>query len=249
MKDTESTSYSLELINVHKTYKSYYSRGGPNRGPSIFTRKKRKVKVLSNINIAISKGENIGIIGSNGSGKSTLMNIMMGSINPDKGGIVRTQGKMIKLALGLGIDKNLSARDNIYINSSLLGLTFKEIGELFDSIIDFAGIQDFIDMPVKFYSKGMRQRLLFSIAMNANADVYLLDEFFGGVGDKEFRRKSNIAFKKKILEGNTTIIISHSMSIINNYCDRVLWIEKGVIREYGEVNRIVDLYVKFMDSL
>jgi len=201
-----------------------------------------ELKALSNVNLTISKGETFGIVGRNGSGKSTLLNIIMESIRPDKGGIVKTEGKMIRLALGMGIDPNLTARENIYVNGSVIGLSFKRIGEKFDQIIRFAALEGFVDTPVKFFSKGMKQRLLFSIAMHVETEIILLDEFFGGVGDQDFKRKSDEAFKKVIMEGRTIIIVSHSLPIIAKYCKRVAWIHHGRVRALGPAETVLKSY-------
>ena len=235
----------IEIKNVSKTFNS---RSQQSSIRSWLLRQdkqdqaKKMTKALVDINLSIKKGENLGIIGKNGSGKSTLLHIIMGTIEPDKGGEINRDGKLLRLALGMGIDKNLTARDNIYVNGSILGLSFKKIGSIFDEILIFAGLQGKEDIPVKYYSKGMRQRLLFSIAINADADVFLLDEFFGGVGDLEFKRKSNDAFKQKIIEGHTLIVVSHSMSIIKKYCDRTIWIDKGKIRLNDQTDRVIEAY-------
>lgn len=203
---------------------------------------KKEVKALQDINLKVKQGEILGIIGRNGSGKSTLLNIMMEILVPDKGGKVKTKGAMMRLAMGIGIDINLSARDNIYVNGSVIGLSFKKIGKIFNDIISFAGLEEFVDTPVKFYSKGMRQRLLFSISMHAESDIFLLDEFFGGTGDQEFRKKSDLAFKEKILNGKTIVIVSHSMDTIKKYCSRVIWLEKGKVIENGKPEKVVEAY-------
>jgi len=244
----------IELTNISKTFKIREHKLNTIRDfATNFLSKKnsstKTIHALKNINITIREGESLGIIGRNGSGKSTLLNIMMESIAPDKGGKIETQGRMIRLSLGLGVDPNLSARDNIYVNGSLIGLTFDKIGNIFNDILVFADLQEFVDTPVKFYSKGMKQRLLFSIAIHAEADVILLDEFFGGTGDKQFRKKSDQAFKMKILEGKTIVIVSHSMNIINKYCTRTIWIDKGHIVAEGKTVDIVKLYSSEFKSL
>lgn len=203
---------------------------------------RKEIKALNDINLKVRKGEIFGIIGRNGSGKSTLINLIMGTIPPDRTGKISTKGKLMRLSLGLGVDPNLSARDNIYVNGSIIGLSFKKIGSIFDDIIEFAGLEEFINTPVKFYSKGMKQRLMFSIAMHANADIFLLDEFFGGTGDEDFKKKSDIAFRQSILEGRTIVIVSHSMQIISKYCDRTVWLDKGKIVEMGKTEKVVSAY-------
>ncbi len=243
---------AIELKNVSKTFKLKNSKNFSLRRNIFHFNKKHlgqpKLKALEDINLTIYKGETVGIIGRNGSGKSTLINIIMGSISPDIKDSVFTDGKLMRLALGMGVDPNLSARDNIYINGSVIGLSFRKIGSIFYSIIEFADLLDFIDTPVKFYSKGMKQRLLFSIAMHAEADVFLLDEFFGGTGDADFKNKSDYAFKKKILEGRTIIMVSHSMKNIQKYCTRTIWLEKGKIMFEGPSKDVVNSYQKSFKS-
>jgi len=242
----------IELKNILKRFEVYEK--GPKSIREVFFNilklKKSKVKeilALSNVNLTVKKGEILGIIGRNGSGKSTLLNIIMGSIKPTEG-TTFSKGRMIRLALGMGIDPNLTARDNIYLNGSILGLSFKKIGKIFNQIIGFAGLEEFVDTPVKFYSKGMRARLNFSIAMHVESKIILLDEFFGGVGDQDFKKKSDEMFNKKIIEKNTIVIVSHSMSIIEKYCSRCIYIDNGSIILDDKPNSVVDFYLKTFEK-
>jgi len=240
-----SGEIAVQLNSINKSFKLKENRPNSIRETvlGMFSDKKLKsIKALHDINLTITKGESFGIIGRNGSGKSTLLNIIMESIKPDKGGSVFTNGKLIRLALGMGVDINLTARDNIYVNGCVLGLSFKKIGMIFSDIINFAGLKDFIDTPVKFYSNGMKQRLLFSIAMHAEADIFLLDEFFGGTGDRDFKAKSNLAFKEKILEGKTIIIISHNLNIINRYCNNAMMLNHGKVVAIGNTESVIKTY-------
>jgi len=238
---------AVSLKNINKTFRirTAGEKTIRERITNLLTRKRSIIKhihALHAINVDIYKGESFGIIGNNGCGKSTLLNIIMETYKPDKGGQVISEGRMMRLALGLGIDPNLTARDNIYVNGTIIGLPFKKIGKVFSQIIDFAGIEEFIDTPVKFYSKGMKQRLMFSIAMHAEADIFLLDEFFGGTGDQDFKAKSDKAFQDRIIDGKTNIIVSHSMAIIKKHCHRALWIHKGRIKMIGDVNDVINAY-------
>jgi len=242
---------AISLSNVSKTYKVKAKNTDTIRESfrnplQIFGLKYQNIQALNSVNLKISRGEKIGVIGRNGSGKSTLLNIIMGSIPYDEGGTLEKKGKLMRLALGMGIDPNLTGRDNIYVNGSILGLSFKEIGNVFDEIIDFADVHDFINTPVKFYSKGMKQRLLFSIALYAKADVILLDEFFGGTGDEDFKIKSDMAFRDKIMSDRTIVIVSHSMGIIQKHCERVMWLEKGNVMAIGPANEVVRDYREFI---
>lgn len=243
MEDHDNIVISLK--NVSKTYYVSEEKIQTLRMymRSIFhSKKKHSIKALKNVSLEIKQGETFGIIGRNGSGKSTLLNILMDSIKPDPGSKVKTKGRMIRLALGMGVDANLSARDNIYVNASILGLSFKKIGLIFHQIIEYAGLEEFVDTPVKFFSKGMAQRLLFSIAMHAEADIFLLDEFFGGVGDEDFKKKSDESFKKQIVDGKTIILVSHSMGTIAKFCNRVMWLHKGEIKLIGEPKNVIKEY-------
>jgi len=238
--------YVVEVKNLYKTYypKSHHKKSI--REGIFFWRKKSinsgKIEALKDINFSIKEGEFFGIIGRNGSGKSTLLNCLIGSIKPDKGSIVKTKGKLIRLALGMGFDPNLSARDNIYINGSILGLTFKRIGLIFDDIIGFAELEKFVDIPVKNFSSGMMSKLKFSIAVHAEADIFLMDEFFGGVGDQSFRAKSDEVFKNTFLDGRTIIHVSHQMRTISEHCSRVLVLDKGKQIAFGEPKEMLKLY-------
>lgn len=209
---------------------------------NIFSFEGQKVQALKNVNFDVKKGEVFGIVGRNGSGKSTLIRLLMGSINPDNGGKINTNGRKLRLALGMGFDPNLTARDNIYLNGSILGLTFLEIGKIFNSIIEFAELQDFVDTPIKFFSSGMKSRLSFSIAINAKADILLIDEFFGGVGDVQFKKKSGEIFKKAFLNGRTIVFVSHNLNTIKNYCDRVMILNKGEVVNIGNPDLILKEY-------
>lgn len=207
---------------------------------------RKKIKAIDNVDFEINKGEIFGIIGSNGSGKSTLLNLIIGNYRPDKGSSIEVNGRILRLTLGMGVDLNLSGRENIYINGSMIGLTFKQISEKYDEIIDFADLREFENMAVKYYSKGMKSRLLFSIAINANADIFLLDEFFGGVGDENFKAKSNAMFKENITKKNTIVIVTHQMRLIKEYCNRALWLDKGQIKMIGDPQSVVKSYKEFM---
>lgn len=239
-----SDKHSVIIENLNKTF--YPLTKSVTMGEKflqIFNpRKRSKVAALSDINIQIEKGEFLGIIGKNGSGKSTLLKIIIGAIKADKGSKVITNGKIVRLALGMGFDKNLSARDNIYVNGAILGLSFRRIGQLFDEIINFAELRDFVDTPIKFYSNGMRSRLAFSIAMNAEADIYLFDEFFGGVGDLSFRKKSDELFKKMIQNNKTIIHVSHNLQDIKKYSSRVIMLHKGKTITQGHPDEVVPIY-------
>ena len=203
---------------------------------------KDEFKALNDINFSIKKGEFVGIIGKNGSGKSTLLKILAGIYAPSDGR-VEVKGHLVPfLELGVGFNPDLTGRENIFLNGTILGMTRKYIKSKFDEIVDFAEINEFIDLQVKNYSSGMITRLAFSIAIQARAEVYLLDEILA-VGDSQFQKKS----LKKMLElmnsGATVILVSHSMDDIKKYCDRVIFLEKGTIEFDGNVEVGVEKYM------
>ena len=210
--------------------------------------KKRKIQALEPISFDVKKGETFGIIGRNGSGKSTLLNLILGLYPHNQGGSIVVNGKMIKLALGMGFDKQLSGKENIYINGSILGLTFKKIDALFPEIVKFSGLENFMDTKVKFYSKGMKSRLMFAMAVHAESDIFLFDEFFGGVGDELFKQKSEEMFQNAF-KSKTIILVSHNLATIRDYCDRVLLLDKGKCIAMGSTEEILNEYHNLIKNI
>lgn len=212
----------------------------------IFNKNRRstKLQVLKNISFTVKRGEFLGIIGRNGSGKSTLINILMGTLKPDSG-TVEVKGRTIRMALAMGFDHELNARENIYLNGTVLGLSFKQIGSIYNDIIDFAELRDFEFTPLKFYSNGMRTRLAFSVAIYAQADIFLMDEFFGGVGDEIFKYKSEKVFHESLIDGRTIVHVSHNVDMLIKYADNVLFLDKGEIKAYGPPEEVVPFYKEY----
>jgi len=238
------------VINFESVSKTFYINTNPvdsirEKFFNIFSNSNLKtIHALKNASFNISKGDFVGIIGHNGSGKSTLLKLIIGSIQPDKGGKIETTGKIIRLALGMGFDPNLTARDNIYVNGSIMGLSFKEIGKRFDKILTFAGLTNFVDTPIKFYSSGMVSRLAFSISMHIESEVLLIDEFFGGVGDIDFQEKSHKAFTESIIKNKTVLFVSHNLELIQTYCNKVIIFHQGELIFYGNPKESIELYKK-----
>lgn len=241
----------IRLENVSKTFHIRDKETDTIRDglAGLFTRNpKREIKAVDNISIEIPKGEFFGIIGPNGSGKSTLINLMTGAYPPDKGGKVEMNGRFIRLSLGMGFNPELTARQNIYTNASILGVSFKEIGKRFEEILDFSELHDFVNTKVKYFSKGMKSRLQFAIALHADADIFLMDEFFGGVGDKRFNQKCRAVFKKSFVDGRTIILVSHQMRNIKKFCNRVLLLDKGIPVMLGPPDEVIDRYNQILKS-
>lgn len=201
----------------------------------------RTVDALKMMNLQIKKGECFGLIGRNGSGKSTLVRLLAG-VYPTDTGYVQINGSTMLMNLGVGMSHELTARENIYVSGSVLGLKIKEIDEIFDKIIDFAELKDFIDTKIKFFSSGMLARLGFSIAVNAGADIMFLDEIFA-VGDIKFQEKAIKIFEKSWIENKTVVLISHSMAVIQNYCQRVAYLKNGNLEYIGEAATAIKMYL------
>lgn len=236
---------AIQLRNISKTYSVLDKNSQSLHGKviSMFTHtSRRKIKALNNINVEIKKGEFFGIMGHNGSGKSTLLRIMSGAYPPDKGGMIKIQGRFMLLSLGLGFNGQLTARENIYLNASILGLTLKEIGVIFNDIVCFAELYQFVDTQVKYFSTGMAARLKFAIAVYADSDIFLMDEFFGGVGDASFKKKSEKVFHESLIKGKTIVHVSHSVSTIKEYCNRVMLLHQGEIIGIGTPDEIIPEY-------
>ena len=198
-------------------------------------------RALNNINLEINKGEVVGIMGPNGSGKSTLLRVIAGIYAPDDGSI-KVKGKTTLLAgIGTGFQLDLTGRENIKLTGSIFGFSQKEITNMEEKIIDFSGIRDFIDDPIRTYSAGMRARLGFAIISNLEPDILLLDEVMS-VGDHEFRKKSRERIEELIKGDATVVIVSHSKSIIKSMCDRVYGVSNGEIVTDGDLDSAFEFY-------
>lgn len=200
-----------------------------------------KFMALKKLNFEVEKGEFVGIIGSNGSGKTTLLRILAGIYEPTEGE-VSLRGRLVPfLELGVGFNEELPARDSIYLNGVLLGMSKKEVEKRFDDIVDFAEIRDFVDTPLKNYSSGMQVRLAFSIAIQMKADVYLLDEVLA-VGDANFQKKCFNTVEQFKKDGKTILFVSHEMDDIRRFCDRVLVLDKGKMIFDGKTDEAIEVY-------
>lgn len=196
---------------------------------------------LKDINIDVKKGEFFGIVGRNGSGKSTLLKILAGIYQPNKGR-VEIKGKLVPfIELGVGFNPELSGRDNIYLNGALFGFTRTEIDNMYDAIVEFAELKDFMDQKLKNYSSGMQVRLAFSLAIRAESDILLIDEVLA-VGDADFQRKCYAYFKKLKKDKKTVVFVSHDMAAVREYCDRAVLIEDSQIISEGKTDKVTAKY-------
>lgn len=208
---------------------------------NLFNPPKRKdIPALKITSLEIKKGECIGLVGRNGCGKTTLTKVLAG-VYPTDTGYIKIKGSTMLMNLGVGMSHELTARENIYVSGSVLGLKIKEIDVLFDQIVDFAEIQGFLDTKVKFFSSGMMARLAFSIAVNAGADIMFLDEIFA-VGDMKFQEKAIKVFESSWIQGKTVILVSHGMAVIQKYCSRAAFMKNGQIEFFGETEKAIELY-------
>lgn len=208
----------------------------------------RDFKALDNVSFDVYKGEVIGIIGTNGSGKSTLLRIVSGALKPTSGSVLVNRRKLQLLTLGTGFDLELTARENVYLNGSIIGYSRKFIDEHYDEIVEFAELQDFMEEKVKNFSSGMVSRLGFAIATAGGAaEILILDEVLS-VGDEFFRKKSLAKIKEMIHGGATVLMVSHSMDTIIQHCTKAVWIEKGVLQMVGEPKAVCDAYRKMNDG-
>jgi teichoic acid transport system ATP-binding protein len=240
------SSYSIVVEHVHLTYRRVNSLSLKQKFVRNSGGKQARIqefKALEDISFQVEKGHTVGIIGSNGAGKSTLLKALAGVFQPDSGNINLYSESISLLTLGTGFENELNGIDNIYLNGAVLGISKKEIDKKLQSIIAFADIGDFIYSPLRTYSTGMRSRLAFAISSNIEPDILLVDEMLG-VGDEEFKEKSSARIRELILSDRTVVLVSHSMPIVRELCDMVLWLEKGRVMDYGETAKVVDAYME-----
>lgn len=236
---------AIEVKNMTKTFKLFYDKPSTLKERLVFwNHKKAETRtVLDNINVDIKKGETVALIGVNGSGKSTLLKLMTKIIYPTKG-TIETKGKLTSLLeLGAGFHPDFTGRENIYFNASIFGLTRKEIDKRLDDIIAFSELEDFIDNPVRTYSSGQYMRLAFSIAINVDAEILLIDEILA-VGDQHFQDKCFAKLKELSKSEKTIVIVSHSLETLKQLCSRGIWINEGKVQMDGNINEVIDEYLK-----
>ncbi len=239
------TDMAIEVKNMSKDFKLIYDKPNTLKERLVFWKNSKKEyrHVLKNINLNIKKGETVALIGTNGSGKSTLLKLMTKIIYPTKGSI-KTYGKLTSLLeLGAGFHPDFTGRENIYFNASIFGLTAAEIDRRVDEIIKFSELGDFIDAPVRTYSSGMYMRLAFSVAINVDAEILLIDEILA-VGDQHFQDKCFTKLEELKDSGRTIVIVSHSLESVKKFCNRAVWIYDGEVRLDGEINHVVSEYLK-----
>ena len=238
-------NYKIQVCDVYKTFNLIFDKPHTLKERFIKSkiRKKQTFEALKNININITEGEMIAIIGNNGSGKSTLLKLISKIIYPSKGKII-TSGKVTSLLeLGAGFHADFTGRENIYFNASIFGLTKKEIDKRINDIIEFSELNEFIDLPVRTYSSGMYMRLAFSIAIHVDAEILLFDEILA-VGDQHFQQKCFNKLEEIKNNNKTIVVVTHNLDSVVELCNRTIWLDKGAIRMDGPSKEVVTEYLK-----
>ena len=243
------TDYAISLERVSKAYQLWGKRSQFATLKSALLKRKivptpgASVRALRDVSFSIHRGEAFGIVGRNGSGKSTLLKLISGILKPTSGRVVVTGRIAALIELGAGFHPEITGRENIYINGIMLGLTRREIESRFDQIIEFSGIRQFIDQPVKTYSSGMYVRLGFAVAVHVDPDILLIDEVLS-VGDEEFSAKCTAKIQEMKYRGVTLVFVTHQLDQVRNLCDRAVWLERGEIAAAGDPTRVVDAYLQ-----
>lgn len=242
----EENDIAIRVNHVYKSFNVYYDRANTLKERLLFFGKrnrKEKRKILNDINVNIRKGETVALIGVNGSGKSTLLKLMTKIIYPNKG-TIETKGKLTSLLeLGAGFHPDFSGKENIYFNASIFGLTRKEIDDRLEKIIEFSELGEYIDNPVRTYSSGMYMRLAFSVAINVDAEILLIDEILS-VGDQHFQEKCFEKMRQLRKEGKTMVFVTHSMESVKQLCDRAIWLYEGQVKMDGNTEEVVAEYLR-----
>ncbi len=240
----------IKVDNVKKYFKVYPDKGKTLKDKVLFHKRNRfeKREVLKGISFEVKRGEAIGLIGKNGCGKSTTLKLLTRILRPNEGTITIDGRVSSLIELGAGFHPDLTGRENIYINASIFGITAKEVDERLDDIIRFSELEEYIDNPVRTYSSGMYMRLAFSVAINVDADILLIDEILA-VGDMNFQEKCFQKLQEIKRNGTTIVIVSHAQGQIEKICDRCIWIEEGVIRDEGPTKLIGKEYRLAMEGM
>jgi ABC-type polysaccharide/polyol phosphate transport system ATPase subunit len=206
----------------------------------------REIEAVKNVSLEVPRGSVVGIMGANGAGKSTLVRTMAG-ILPPTSGRVEVNGKVSTLlALGVGFNKDLTGRQNVTLGGLAAGLSREQLAEKYDDIVEFAELEEFMDMPMRTYSSGMYGRLGFSVAVNMDPDILLIDEALS-VGDARFRKKSARKMKQLCRQARTIVLVSHALGTIADLCDTAIWMHKGELQMQGEPQEVIDAYTTFLD--
>ena len=234
---------AIRVDSLWKNFRLYHERNRYLKAAMLRGRRARYEEfwALQDVSLTVAKGATVGVIGSNGSGKTTLLKCLTGIYTPERGSVHIEGNVAALLELGAGFHAELSGTENIYLNGSILGMSKKDIDNKFDSIVEFAGLEQFIDTPVKNFSSGMVVRLGFSIATHVEPEVLLIDEILA-VGDQAFQRKSTEKIEQFRRDGRTILVVSHSLGLVQQLCDTVVWLEKGHVKMTGPASDVISEY-------
>jgi lipopolysaccharide transport system ATP-binding protein len=235
---------AVSVENVSKSFRLYHERNQTLKAAIMRGRTSvhEDFWALKDVSFEVPAGSTFGLIGSNGSGKSTLLKCLANIYSPNRGSISHFGKLAAMLEVGSGFHSELSGRENIYLNGSILGMSKKQISQKYDEIVDFSGVEQFIDQPVKNYSSGMYVRLGFAIAINVDPEILVVDEVLA-VGDAEFQAKCFQKFKEFKTAGKTVILVSHDTGTVQKMCDSVAWLNKGELQDVGAAGPIIAKYI------
>jgi ABC-type polysaccharide/polyol phosphate transport system ATPase subunit len=245
-----SNAPSVVVDDVSVTYRTTFDQRPTLRGMirSLGRGEKvvREVEAVKHVSFSIPHGTVLGIVGANGAGKSTLVRTIAGILPPTAGRIDVYGRVSTLLALGVGFNKNLSGRDNVVLGGLAAGLHREQLAEKYDEIVGFAELDDFMDMPMRTYSSGMYGRLAFSVAVNMEPDILIIDEALS-VGDARFRQKSANKMRELCSQARTIVLVSHALGTVRELCDQALWMHHGVLRMWDEPEAVIDAYTEFLE--
>lgn len=240
---------SIEIKNLSKKFRIYSERNQSLKS-ALMRGKIAKYKefwALKDVSLDIKAGQTVGLVGGNGSGKSTLLKTLAKIYWPDEGSITYSGRMSALLEVGSGFHPELTGRENVYLNGSILGMKKKEIDDRFERIVEFSGISEFIDQPVKNYSSGMYVRLGFSVAIHVEPEILVIDEVLA-VGDVSFQAQCFERIRELKSLGTTIVLVSHDLNAVESLCDQVAWINKGKLESYGAPSKVINQYLKFMGN-
>ena len=245
-----SSAPSIVVDAVSVTYKTTFERRPTlrnmvtrmGRGEKVV----REIEAVKDVSFSIDHGTVLGIVGANGAGKSTLVRTIAGILPPTSGRIDVYGRVSTLLALGVGFNKDLTGRDNVRLGGLAAGLDRAVLAEKYDEIVDFAELGDFMDMPMRTYSSGMYGRLAFSVAVNMDPDILIVDEALS-VGDARFRRKSANKMKELCSQDRTVVLVSHALQTVRDLCDHAIWMDQGVMKMWDDPDPVVDAYTEFLE--
>ncbi len=245
---TEATSIRVEDLSV--TYRTSLERKPTLRGTLLRLGRReriwREIEAVKNVSFEVKHGQVLGVVGANGAGKSTLLRTIAGILPPTQGRVTVHGQVSTLLALGVGFNADLTGAENVLLGGLAAGLRKEQLQAKYDEIVEFAELEEFMDMPMRTYSSGMYGRLAFSVAINMEPDILLVDEALS-VGDAKFRRKSFDRMKELCEQARTIVLVSHAMGSIQELCHEAVWMDKGVMRKWGETDEVVDAYTTFLE--